>query len=103
MLTSCFVCGKARCLWFKSDALCLIFNSLNNRKQRVKINSSFRSFQNIISRVPQDYLLGPLLFNIFLFCPIEVASYGDDNTLYKTGDCLQKKLCKKKKKPQTLC
>ena len=36
---------------FKNDALYLIFNYLNNRKQRVKINSSFSSFQNIISGV----------------------------------------------------
>ena len=47
---------------FKNDALYLIFNYLNNRKQRVKINSSFSSFQNIISGVPQGSLLGPLLF-----------------------------------------
>ena len=37
---------------FKNDALYLIFNCLNNRKQTVKINSSFNSFQNIISEVP---------------------------------------------------
>ena len=58
----------------KNDALYLIFNYLNNRKQRVKINSSFSSFQNLISGVPQGSLLGPLLFSIiltdiFLFCP----------------------------------
>ena len=41
---------------FKNDALYLIFNYLNNRKQRVKINSSFSSFQNIISGVPQGSL-----------------------------------------------
>ena len=50
----------------KNNALYLIFNYLNNRKQRIKINSSFSSFQNIISRVSQGSLLGPLLFNIFL-------------------------------------
>ena len=64
---------------FKNDALYLIFNCLNNRKLRVKINSSFSSFQNIISGVPQVSLLGPLLFNIFLtdifvFCPTEIAN-----------------------------
>ena len=48
---------------FKNDALYLIFNYLNNREQSVKTNSSFRSFQKIISG---GSLLGPLLFNIFL-------------------------------------
>ena len=51
---------------FKNDALYFIFNYLNNRKQRVKINSSFSSFQNIISGDLQGSLLGPSLFNIFL-------------------------------------
>ena len=78
---------------FKNDALYLISKYFNNRKQRVKINPSFSSFQNIISRVPRGSLLGSLLFNIFftdifVFCPTEVASYADDNTPYATGDCL---------------
>ena len=78
---------------FKNDALYLIFNYLNNRKQRVKINSSFSSVQNIVSGVPQGSLLRPLLFDIFLtdiflFCPIEIASSADDNTLYATRDYL---------------
>ena len=72
---------------FKNNALYLVFEYLNNRKQRV--NSSFSSFQNIISGVPQ----GSLLFNIFLteiflFCPTEIASYADDSTPYAMGNCL---------------
>ena len=69
---------------FKNDSLCLIYNYLNNRKQRININLSFGSFQNIISGVPQGSLLGPLsnifLTDIFLFCPTEIGSYADDNT-----------------------
>ena len=71
---------------------------MNNRKRRVKINSSFSSFHNIISRVPEGSLLGPLLFNIFLtdifFCPTEIANCADDNTPYGTGDCFNKTLQK---------
>ena len=81
---------------FENDAHYLIFNYLNNRKERVKINLSFNSFQSFISGVQQGSLLGSLLFNIFLtdiflFCPIEIAV---GNTPYATGECL-KKICKK--------
>ena len=90
----------------ESDTLYLISILLNNRKERVKINSYFSSVRNIIGEVPQGSLLGPLLFDIFLadiflVCPTEIVNYADNNTPYATGDCLQKGL--KKKKPQTLC
>ena len=87
------IIAKLDACGFKYDALCLIFNYLNNRKQRVKMKSSFTSFQNIASGVPQGSLLGLLLFNIFLtdiflFCPTEIASYADDSTPYTTRYCL---------------
>ena len=82
---------------FKNDGLCFFFNYLNDRKQRVKINSYFSSFQNIISGVPQGSLLGPLLFTIFLFCPTETASYANDNTPHTTADFLKMSLQKVEK------
>ena len=92
---------------FRNDALYLIFNYLNNKKQRVKINSSFRSLQNIVSGVPQGSLLGPLLFNIFLtyfflFCPTKIESYADENTPNAMGDCFEKTLKKVEKASNTL-
>ena len=80
---------------FQKTMLFVTFNYLLKRKQRVKINSSFSSFQNIISGVLQGSLLGSLLFNIFrkyifLFCVTEIAIFADGNTSYATRDCLKK-------------
>ena len=38
------------------------FDNLNDRKQRTKVRSSFSSWYDIITAIPQ----GPLLFNIFI-------------------------------------
>ena len=60
----------------------------NGRKQRVKINNKHSSFEEILFRVPQGFILEPLLFNIFIsdyfliLNNIEIASYADDNTPY---------------------
>ena len=59
------IIAKLEAYGFEKKALELMFSYLNDRKQRVKINSTFSHFLKIISGVPQGSLLGPLLFNIF--------------------------------------
>ena len=44
----------------------LIHNYLTNRKQRAKVNLSYSPWEEILFGVPQGFILGPLLFNIFL-------------------------------------
>ena len=67
--------------------ICCIYTYLKSRKQCVNVNNINSTLEEIISRVPQDSIVGPILFNIFFndfFYFILVASahnFADDNTL----------------------
>ena len=67
-------------------SLKIILEYLTNRKQRTKVDSFYSSWVKILSRVPQGYILGPLLINKFM-CDIMLilnttsfTSYADDDT-----------------------
>ena len=93
---------------FSMAALRLIQNDLSNREQRTKINKEYSSWEEILFRVPQCFILGPLLFNIFL-CDlflimnnIELASYADDNTPYAVGNNIEELIVKLQNVSKTL-
>ena len=65
-----------------------MYDYLSNRKQKVKINETFSWQTDIEYGVPQESILGPLLFNLHL-CDLfyfledlDIASYADHNTTY---------------------
>ena len=51
---------------FSQDALQYMRSYLTNRQQRIRVNSNFSTWENIIAGVSQGSMLGRLLFNIFI-------------------------------------
>ena len=81
------IIAKLHAYGFDENALVLVYSYLKKRKQSVRINNVYSSFQEIVSGVPQGSVLGPILFNFYisdLFFFIKQATmynYADDNTL----------------------
>ena len=64
---------------------------LSHWKLKIKINITFKHWTNTLHGVPQGFILGPLIFNVFLcdlflFKPnIDLIRYADDNTTFEMG------------------
>ena len=93
---------------FNMLALRFVHSYLKNRMQRTKINSEYSSWEEILFGVPQESILGPLLFNIFL-CDlflimenIDIAGYADDDTPYTTGNSMEEVIQKLENAAKTL-
>ena len=91
--------AKLNAYGFGYKSLEFMISYLVNRYQRVKVNSSYSSWTEIISGVPQGSIVGPILFNIYLsdlFLFLEnsnIANYADDNTPYTSGKEVNDVIC----------
>ena len=74
---------------FCLTALKLVHNYLTNRKQLAKINSTYNRLLEIVFKVPQGSILGPILFNIFL---IDLFFIIEDNEIASNIDRIIKSL-----------
>jgi retron-type reverse transcriptase len=82
---------KLKAYSLSENALNLIDDYLSNRKQYVKVSTYFSTWQNIYKGFPQESILGPVLFNVFLndifnfVKENKLYNYADDNTLSHSG------------------
>ena len=73
---------------FSEESLKLIKSYLTGRWQTAKLNTGFSKWTEILLWVPQGFILGPLLFNIYIndsFFSTEntnVCIYIEDTTFY---------------------
>ena len=58
--------AKGNAYGFSEETPKLIFSSLKNRTQIVKINKTFGSWRELWCAVAHGAVLGPVLFNIYL-------------------------------------
>ena len=86
--------AKLKCYGPDQHAVEFFRSYLSNRWQCCKINNTLGDWRKIIAGAPQGYMLGPLLFNIFLniFFFLKDSNLGNyvyNSTLYSYNENLE--------------
>ena len=82
---------KLQAYVFSKGSITLFLSYLTNRTHRIKIDSTFSHWTNIVKGIPQDSTLGLLLFDIFIndlfffSAKCQICNFPDDNSLYSCG------------------
>ena len=58
--------AKLNAYGFDRKSLVFFYSYLKRRKQCVNVNNIQSTFQTLLSGIPKESILGPLLFNIFI-------------------------------------
>ena len=72
---------------FSEKIVTFIYSYLKRRKQKVKIEKFYSDFLTFLSGVPQGYVLGPILLNLFfsnLLATLKMSefyNFVDENTI----------------------
>ncbi|GFV50443.1 probable RNA-directed DNA polymerase from transposon BS [Trichonephila clavipes] len=79
--------SKMMRLGFSDELIKIIHSYLNSREFRVKVENSLSTPRPILSGVPQGFLLGPKLFNLYIndipkAAEFHLAMYVDDTAIF---------------------